>query len=205
MPDTQVKLPHWDLSNVYKGLETDDFEAGVAKFNDQLTKLEGLIEQHGVGRLEQPPSDVDAAAGVLDEFISLLNEMLMHYGSLRAYVQSFITTDSYNKVAARRGSELEQIGVRVDRIYVRFEAWVGSLGPVLDVACERAPVACAHKLALEDIVDESRFRMDTELEDLASELLLSGGGVMHKLQGTVTSQLKAPFERDGKTEMLPMT
>ncbi len=205
MSDTQVKLPHWDLSNVYKGLETDDFEAGMTTLDRQLKKLEGLVEQHGIGRLEDPPSDIDATAGVLDEFISLLNETLMHYGSLRAYVQSFITTDSYNKVAARRGSELEQVGVRVDRLYVRFEAWVGSLAPVLDVACDRAPVACEHKLALKDIVDESRFRMDTELEDLASELLLSGGGVMHKLQGTVTSQLKAPFERDGKTEMLPMT
>ena len=205
MPETQVKLPHWDLSNVYEGLDTDDFEVGVARLDSQLTKLEGLVEQHGIGRLDEPPSDIDATADVLDEFISLLNEMLKHYGTLRAYVQSFITTDSYNKVAARRGSELAQTGVRVDRIYVRFEAWVGSLGPVLDVACDKAPVACEHKLALKDIVDESRFRMDTELEDLASELLLSGGGVMHKLQGTVTSQLKAPFERDGKTEMLPMT
>jgi hypothetical protein len=141
MPDTQVKLPHWDLSNVYKGLETDDFEAAVTRLDGQLTKLESLVEQHGIARLEEPPSDIDATAGVLDEFISLLNEMLTHYGSLRAYVQSFITTDSYNKVAARRGSELEQVGVRVDRLYVRFEAWVGSLAPVLDAACCFCPAA----------------------------------------------------------------
>ena len=106
MPETKVKLPHWDLSSVYKGLETEDFEAGVVKLDAQLTKLESLVEKHGVGRLDEPPADVDATAAVLDEFISLLNEMLMHYGSLRAYVQSYITTDSYNKVAARRGSEL---------------------------------------------------------------------------------------------------
>ena len=142
MPDTQVKLPHWDLSNVYKGLETDDFEDGMTALGSQLKKLEGLVEQHGIARLEEPPSDIDATARFLDEFISLLNEMLMHYGTLRAFVQSFITTDSYNKVAARRGSELEQVSVRVDRLYVRFEAWVGSLAPVLDVACDRATVAC---------------------------------------------------------------
>ncbi|MFH1688726.1 MAG: M3 family oligoendopeptidase [Candidatus Eisenbacteria bacterium] len=205
MSDKQATLPHWDLSNVYKGLETEDFEAGVVKLDGQLEKLEGLVERHGIGRLDETPSDIDATAAILDDFITHLNDMLMHYGTLRAYVQSFVTTDSYNQVAARRASKLEQTSVRVDRIYVRFEAWVGSLAGVLDVACERAPVACEHKLALKDIVDESRFRMDTALEDLASELLLSGGGVMHKLQGTVTSQLKAPFERDGKTEMLPMT
>ena len=154
-------IPRWDLSNVYKGLETEDFEAGLKRLDAQLTTLEGLVEKHGVGRLDEPPSDIDASAAVLDEFISSLNDMLMHYGSLRAYVQSFVTTDSYNQVAARRESELEQTSVRVNRIYVRFEAWVGSLAPVLDVACEKAPVACEHKLALKDMVDESRFRMDT--------------------------------------------
>ncbi|MCK5596647.1 MAG: hypothetical protein KAJ04_04290, partial [Candidatus Eisenbacteria sp.] len=96
MPDTQVKLPHWDLSNVYKGLETDDFEAGVVRLDGQLTKLENLIEQHGIGRLEVPPTDVDGTAAVLDDFIVRLNDMMTHYGSLRAYVQSFVTTDSYN-------------------------------------------------------------------------------------------------------------
>ena len=205
MPETKVGLPHWDLSNVYKGLDTEDFETGVARLDEQLVTLEGLIEKHAIGRLDEPPADANGTAAILDEFIAHLNEMLMHYGTLRAYVGSFVTTDSYNQLAARRASELEQTGVRVDRIYVRFEAWVGSLAPILDVACEKAPMACEHKLALRDIVDESRFRMDTELEDLASEMLLSGGGVMHKLQGTVTSQLKAPFERDGKTEMLPIT
>ncbi len=205
MSKKQAPIPRWDLSNVYKGLETEDFAAGVARLDAQLTGLERLVERHGVGRLDEPPKDVDATAAVLDDFIAQWNEMSTHYGSLSAYIQSYVTTDSYNKVAARRASELEQTSVRVDRIYVRFEAWVGSLAGVLDAACDRAPVAREHRLALKDMVDESRFRMDTALEDLASELLLSGGGVMHKLQGTVTSQLKAPFERDGKTEMLPMT
>ncbi|MFH1865268.1 MAG: oligoendopeptidase F, partial [Candidatus Eisenbacteria bacterium] len=205
MSRKQTTIPRWDLSNVYKGLETEDFKAGVVKLDGQLAKLEGLVERHGIGRLDEAPSDIDATAAILGDLITHLNDMFTHYGSLRAYVQSFVTTDSYNQVAARRASELEQTSIRVDRIYVRFEAWVGSLAGVLDAACERVPVAREHKLALKDIVDESRFRMDTALEDLASELLLSGGGVMHKLQGTVTSQLKATIERDGKTETLPMT
>jgi pepF/M3 family oligoendopeptidase len=205
MPDTKVKLPHWDLSNVFKSLDSEDFEDGLRKLDEQLTELESLIEKHGIGRLEGPPSDVGETAAALDKFITRLNTMFLHWGALRAFVGSFVSTDSYNKVAARRESELDQTGVRVDRIYVRFEAWVGSLEPVLDRIYEKAPVADEHRLALRDIVDESRFRMDTPLEDLASELLLSGGGVMHKLQGTVTSQLKAPFERDGNKELVPIT
>lgn len=205
MPETQVKLPHWDLSNIYKGLETDDFEADLKTLDRRLAVLEGLIESHGIGALEAPPENLDATAAALDQMIEALNATFGIYWQMGSYIQSFVTTDSYNKVAAKRASELEQISVRVDRIYVRFEAWVGSLAPVLDDICAKAPVATDHKLALTDIVDESRFRMDTALEDLASELLLSGAGVAHKLQGTVTSQLKAPFVRNGKEELFPIT
>ncbi len=202
---TQESIPHWDLSNVYKGLETDDFNADVRKLEGQLDELDALIEKHGIGRLEKPPADTKATADALGGFIERLNDMLMLRATLSAFVQSFVTTDSYNKVAAKRGSEFEKLGVRVSSIYVRFEAWIGSLHSVLDTLCEQSPVAKEHRLALSDIVDESKYCMDTALEDLASELLVSGGGIMHKLQGTVTSQLKRPFERDGKTEELPVT
>ena len=205
MPETKTQLPHWDLSNVFTGLETKDFEDGLKKLDEQLGELEALVEKYGVGRLAEPPADIAATAAGLDEFITLMNETWLAYGALRAYVQSYVTTDSYNKVAARRASELEQVSVRVSRIDVRFEAWIGSLAPHLDDICKKAPVALEHRLALADIAESSKFLMDTDLEDLASELLLSGAGIMHKLQGTVTSQLKTTFERDGKSEMLPMT
>ena len=58
MPETKVALPHWDLSNVYKGLETEDFEAGMATLDGQLADLEGLIEKHGIGRLDEPHREV---------------------------------------------------------------------------------------------------------------------------------------------------
>jgi pepF/M3 family oligoendopeptidase len=207
MPEaiTKEKLPHWDLSNVYKGLETEDFEADLAKNIRQMDELEAMIEKHGVGRLDAPPTDIAATAKALDEFLKLVTEMSLIRSTLYAYVQSFVTTDSYDKVAAKRLSEMEKLGVRVSSIFVRFESWVGSLADVLDDICEKAPYAKEHRLGLSDIVDQSKYLMDTPLEDLASELLVSGGGIMHKLQGTVTSQLKTPFEKDGKTEDIPIT
>ncbi|MCK4720459.1 M3 family oligoendopeptidase, partial [bacterium] len=87
----------------------------------------------------------------------------------------------------------------------RFQAWIGSLGDTFEKILGHAPVAAEHKLGLEEWIEQAKFLMDMKLEDLAAELGLSGGSVMSKLQGTVTSQLKMPFERDGKTEDLPMT
>ena len=47
--------------------------------------------------------------------------------------------------------------------------------------------------------------MSEPLEALAAELCVDAGGAFGKLQGSVTSQLMVPLERDGKTEQLPIT
>ncbi len=205
MAETKVLAPHWDLSNVYGGLEADDFAADVATVKSNLDDLEAYEKKHGIRKLDAPPSDVAAIGGVLDGILEKLNATIVLMRTLDAYIYSFVSTDSRNKVAARRQSELEQLEVRFQKIYVPFEGWVGSLAPVLGEIVAAAPVANDHRVALDDIVNESKYRMSAEMEGLASELVLCGGGAMWKLQHKVTSQLKMPFERDGKTEELPIT
>ena len=205
MTATKTALPHWDLSNVYSGLEADDFKADLRLAVEQIDAIDALIEKHGIGRLATPPKDTSAAAQALGALIQKLNASSVLLNTLEAYVYSFVTTDSYNQVASRCMSEIELLSVRAQKQVVRLQAYVGSLGPVLNEICAQSTVAAEHRAVLDDTVRQSQFLMETELEDLASELQLSGGGVMWKLQGTVTSQLKMPIERDGKTEMLPMT
>jgi pepF/M3 family oligoendopeptidase len=203
---TETKsLPHWDLDSIYSGIESDDFDADFDLLKQHLDELDDTIAKHGIGHLDAPPDDLPAAGNLLDELLTKLNATLRLRATLEAYLYGYVTTDSYNKTAARRMSELENVSIRASKILVRFEAWVGSLEPVLDTIVASAPITKEHRLALTDIAEESRFRMDTALEDLASELVISGGGAMWKLQGTVTSQLKMPFEKDGTTEELPIT
>ena len=205
MPEEKQPLPHWDLSNVYSGLETDDFKTDFSKVKKQFDALEAFIKEKGVQKLEQHPEDINVTSDTLGKLIGMLNDTLILNKTLNSFVYSFYSTGSYNKVAGGLVSELEQLGLRLNRSTVRFRAWVGSLGPILSEICSKSPVVDEHRAVLEEIIEQSRYLMDARLEDLASELLLSGGGSMWKLQGTVTSQLKMPFERDGKTEDLPMT
>ncbi len=198
-------LPHWDLTGVYSSLTGDDFESDSGKLAEKIDQLESFMDKRGIFRLESVPSDLTESARALDELIELTNETHLLLSTLEAYVYSFITTDSYNKVAQKRQSELELLGVRVIKLDVRFKAWIGSLGAGLTRLCELSPRADEHRLTLADYVEASQFQMSQELEDLASELSLTGGGAMWKLQGTVTSQLKWPVECDGKIEVMPMT
>jgi pepF/M3 family oligoendopeptidase len=205
MPTTQEKLPHWDVSNVYPAIESPKYQADLDKVVKMLDELDSFIKKNKIRKLTRTPSDIQGAAVALDELIGRINEITLTFGTLEAYIYSFYSTDSYNKEARKRLSELEQITIRINRNWVRFQAWVGSLGKITDDICKVAPKAKEHRLSLDFIVEQSRYLMDSKFEDLASELSLSGGGVMWKLQSTTTSQLKMPFEREGKTEELPMT
>lgn len=205
MATTTEKLPHWDLSNIYSDVEGDDFKKDLSRVVGLFDEIDEVIEKNGVDRLDEPPKDIEGTAKVLDDLLNRLNEAAMMFNTLEAFVYAFVTTDSYNKNASRKLSELEQLQVRLNKQSTRFQAWVGSFGDTFEKILEHAPVAASHKLGLEEIIEQAQYLMDTGLEDLAGELALSGGGVMWKLQGTVTSQLKMPFERDGKTEELPMT
>ncbi|MCK4413871.1 MAG: M3 family oligoendopeptidase [Candidatus Eisenbacteria sp.] len=205
MPQMTEKLPRWDMSNVYPGLESDELERDLSRLREDLETLDGFVQAKGIGRLEQPPMDLAAAAETLDAFIGRYNDIARVMQTVIAYTYGFLTTDSYNKVAARRMSELEQLEIRLQKCRVRLQGWIGSLGSVLPQICEQAPVAREHRAVLDLLQEQSRYLMRADLEDLAAELQLSGGGAVWKLQGTVTSQLKVPFEQDGKETELPIT
>ena len=58
---------------------------------------------------------------------------------------------------------------------------------------------------LRETAEQARYMISPREEALASELTLSGGNAWGKLQGTITSQLTAEIELDGRVQTLPMT
>jgi len=50
----EAKIPHWDLSNVYPGLDSKEFQADFDKLKANLDKLENYEKEHGIGKLDAP-------------------------------------------------------------------------------------------------------------------------------------------------------
>src|SRR5262245_60008830 len=144
-------LPHWDLSNVYPGLDSDAFQRDVDELVRLLDDLDRYLDEHHVSRAENGAAEhgagtVDAAAlgevvaGVLDRS----NALYTLAGVLNVYVRSFVTTDSYNAEAKRWLSRLEQLLVRLRRQSTRFDGWLGAHGDALPGILAGSPTAAAH-------------------------------------------------------------
>ena len=203
-------LPHWDLSNVYAGLEADDYRHGFAQLDDGLGHLAEWFDAKAIGRLAELPSgntpgEIETLRETLSAVLVRLNELGRLADTLSAFVYAFFSTDSFNAVAAREVSKLELLGVRRQKLDVRLRAWIGSLSPWLEAWAGHDRLLGEHEFFLRNSARRSRYLMSEELESLAAELCIDAGGAFGKLQGSVTSQLVVPLERDGKTEPLPIT
>ena len=120
-------LPHWDLSNVYPGLESDEFAAAFRSIQNQL----GALEQLYAGRVSTVSADVAPAelAALLGEIVTCLNELYELAGTVRSYIYSFTSTDSHNVVAMKKMSEFERVWVRLEDLDVRLQSLAGQIGP----------------------------------------------------------------------------
>lgn len=201
-------LPHWDLSNIYPGLESEEFTRAISQLKTQLDDLDNYMLDKQIARTGSSPGDSVELAETIGGYLDRMNALLRLYDTLEAYVFGFVSTDSYNTIAKRFTSELEMLGVRLERQEVLFRGWIGMVTEDPDAllgALEHEGSAREHAFYLQETAEQSRYLMSEAEETLASELSLSGGNAWRKLQGTVTSQVKVPFECEGQVKEPPIT
>jgi oligoendopeptidase F len=207
--ETSEPLPHWDLSNVYPGLESDEFVQAVSLLRAGLDDLDGYLSTHHIARgAALPAGGPPALAAVIGGYLDRMNALQELYVTIGAYVYSFFSTDSYNVTARRILSELEALEVRLERQEVLFRGWLGTAAQqasLFQAALYEPGPTREHAFYLKDAAEQSRYLLSTAEETLASELSLSGTRAWEKLQAVVTTQIKVPFERDGRVEELPIT
>ncbi|GMQ77960.1 MAG: M3 family oligoendopeptidase [Anaerolineae bacterium] len=201
-------LPHWDLTNVYPGLDSDEFNKAVDQVRELIAGLEEFLgEQERIinGNKSYNLSEISL---LIEGYIDRLNELELVFDTVLAYVYSFIATDSYDTNAKRSLSELEIIGLGKDQLDIRFKGLLKSLdgdNESLSSLLTQDGTAAKHALFVKESVAKSRYLMSEAEESLASELSLSGASAWAKLHGIVNSQIKAEFQRNGEVEQLPIT
>jgi pepF/M3 family oligoendopeptidase len=205
---TTESLPHWDLSNVYPGLESKQLQDAVRLIQGQLDELDEYLAAHQIARGGPSPTDAAQLAERIGGYLDRMNAIRRLGATLRAYLHAFVATDSYNTTARQLVSRLEPLLVRVELQEVMFGGWIGTLAQqpgALEKALAQAGPAREHAFYLRETAEQSRYLMSEAEETLAAELSLSGARAWQKLQGVVTSQLKVSFERDGEVAELAIT
>ena len=204
MNQATTQLPHWDMSAVYPGLDSTEFQAGLEDGIQAIDDLVALFDEHGI-MLRESPLEVNAETSVIfEEILATLNALGAQLHTLEAYVYSFISTDSRNETAQAYLSRLQQQLVRFSRLATRFTAWIGSLADVEGLIAN-SKLAAEHAFALRKAAIQAQHLMSPAEEALTSDLRLTGGSAWVKLYSNVTSQINVSLELGGKEQTLPLT
>jgi oligoendopeptidase F len=202
-----LSLPHWNLDSIFPGLDSNALEAALEDHRNQIESLDQYLETHAIARTGQVPELESESADRLTSLIERMNAIAILHSTLSAYIGGHVSTDSFNTNASRRMSELEMVSVRFSQQGVRVRGWLGLLaesGVDLEKLISDHQSLQEHAFFLHEMVEESRYLMSEEEEDLASELSLPGALAWERLQGTLTSQIVVPFEKDGSIQELPI-
>jgi pepF/M3 family oligoendopeptidase len=194
--------PRWDLSNVYPGLDSAELAADLQLFPQMLANLEKEFQESAAPL--SGDSDPAVLSTVLNNLVEQANALITKTATIRAYLNSFVSTDSFNKQALKMLSEFELAYVPFQQFNVKLELWLGRVASLLPKSLEFPGVAQQHAFFLTETAEQSQYRMSDAEENLTAELNLSGANAWGKLQGTITSQLSVDFEIDGKTQKLSM-
>jgi len=202
--ETKGKLVKWDLSNVYRGLETKDFTDDWKKLEKSIASMDKFFEANGIKKTGKPPAADAKTAAMLAKAVDMFNESIMLYQTIESYIYSFYSTDSYDKLAAKKMSEIEKLSVPIKNLDVLLQGFAGSIGKSIPKLARMNGILKNHEFYLTESAEQSKYLMSEAEERLASELSLSGGQAFSKLQGVVSSQLKVPVAIKDKTETMPI-
>jgi len=197
-----VELPRWDMTVIYPGLESAEFEQGFESLVAEIAELAEFFDQNHIQRQDPQPL-TDQTVSVFETVIGELNVLYEHVTTMRAYIAAFVSTNSRDNVAQARMSELQQQSVLLSKLDKRSTAWIGSLD--VEGLIARSAVARNHAYLLHKTKTDATHLMAPLAEEVASELEVTGGSAWGKLHGTVTSQLIVPIEIAGELQSLPMS
>lgn len=194
--------PRWDLSNVFTGLDASELHADIQWIADESAAIDAFYQNQLLPLTKK--SDPQTIATRLSELVDRLNALYLKVGTIKAYLNSFITTDSFNKEALRLNSQFEILTVPFENSVMKIKTWLGKIDVALPEVLKIDGSAKAHAFFIGEAAKQSRYLMSEAEEILATELSLSGGRAWAQLQGTVTSQKTVEVELEGEIKTLPM-
>src|SRR4051794_6005344 len=196
------ELPRWDLSALFPGLDSPEFAEGFDRLLSGIDDLIQLFDDVEVSAAAASRSETVPVAD-FERVLNALNDVALRLESMGSYLYGCISTDSRNELAQARYSQFQERAVALDKLQTRFTAWVGTL-PIEELV-KRSTIGAEHAFPLRQLHAAARHLMSEEAEALAAELSPSSGAAWAKLHDSLTSQISARVEVDGREQTLPMS
>src|SRR5205085_42181 len=142
---TVQTLPHWDMGVVYPSMESREFQVGFARVVQDIQDLAELFDAHAIEKREHVAIN-DELVKAFESVLQRYNEVMEESRTLITYITCFVTTNTLDRLAQAKMSEIQQASVILSQLGTRFSAWIGSLD--VEALIGHSPMAQAHAFML---------------------------------------------------------
>ncbi|MEI8257273.1 MAG: hypothetical protein WCJ30_16490, partial [Deltaproteobacteria bacterium] len=189
--------PTWDLSSFFPQFDGPEYR-------EFLALLESDVAQMLVVATALPPLE-PAAIASWETLILVFEQVLSRVGHISSYVQCLVSADAENESYQTAEARLTTLAATVEKITDTLKRGLGHASDETFAALTARPALEGTHFALERARTDARFRMDTALESLASDLGPDGFAGWGRLYSGVAGKLSFPMTfPDGRTETVPM-
>ncbi len=202
MTDQDKSVPRWDLSPFFPGPDSAEFEQEFQALLGEVEALSDLEDAHGVRRRSGGTVDV-AFVQAFEEVAAAWNALKYRQQLLSTFLGCRTSTDARDDASRARQSELGMQSVRIDKLFTRFVAWVGTSD--IEALAEHSPIAREHAYLLWKMQQQATRQMSEAEEELASELATAGLTGWARLHGNMSALLEVKVALPEGEETLPMS
>ena len=178
------KLPLWDLY-MYDGFESGPFQKDRREFINTAEKLAVLIKDNILWNA----SPLEA----LEKSLPLINRSWELYENLESYAYCRYSVETGNGESLSWLNRLEEDVMPLKQAMVLFNNRLAA-SDTAEHEWRHSPLLRDYIFFLSESLEDQKYQMPPELEDLAADLSRSGGSAWGRLQETLSSSLKAEWE-----------
>ena len=163
----EAKLPRWDLSPIYPGVDSKAFLDDLAQVDLLCKELSGSLQ-----------------TASLKDLIAIINDLESIIGTIDPYASALLSTDTANPAYIAAVGKAEKACVAFSNAMTEFTAECAKREKEFD-----DPALADYRLFLSEVLETSRHMMSQKEEALANEMLLVSAKQWSHLQEAVTSSI----------------
>ena len=178
----------WDLTPLYKGIDTPEFRADCA----ELERLSAALNDFAAHLPEENRGAVLHRALELQEGMARIVAPLFEYAGLRSAV------NTADEEAVNASAKLQKLLSDTSAAEAAIRAYVGRTED-LEALIAADPFLGDYAYLLRTMQDDAKYTLDEKVEEALAKMNLSGGSAWENLQSYLTSTVTADYRGERKT------
>jgi pepF/M3 family oligoendopeptidase len=171
------------LTTIYPSFDSPQYQQDEATLDRNITLIQRLLNA------AHEPTDVSFML-----LLNVLDDAEDRAETLSAYAEALYTTDTRNERALAEINKLEYQTLPLKQARIRFRSYLVQHQKTIYRFMEQDAALDQYRFFVTESIEKAAHQMPPELENLANDLLRSGGNAWSRLHEALTSTLSAVWD-----------